>query len=84
VFHPWPLVNIRFRPFSGYGRRVGIRHLWVCADIDALHVVAELDGDSVGVEGVDGMDKAVVDDVRNMEAAFSCQRSSSVSTPKET
>jgi hypothetical protein len=27
--------------------------------------VAELDGDSIGVEGIDGVDEAVVDHVRN-------------------
>jgi hypothetical protein len=48
--------------------RLGIGHLGVLSDIDALSVVTELDRDAIGIETIDRVNKAVVNDIRHVES----------------
>ncbi len=58
-----------FRPLlCGLGG-LDIAHIGVLANINALDIVTEFNGDAVGIESIDGMDKTVVDDLRNMESS---------------
>ena len=66
-FHPGPLMEAGFRPFSGDIRWGGIHYLWVLADIHTLHIVTKLDRYAIGVEGINGMDETMVDHFRNPE-----------------
>jgi hypothetical protein len=64
------------------------RHFRMRLAINSSHIVIELDGDAMGVVGIEGMDKSVVDSLGHPERCdfkpvFSSQSASSVSTPME-
>lgn len=63
-----PLVDLGLRTLARHLRWLAVCHLGVSPDIDALHIVTELDRHAVGVKTVDRMDKTVVDDIRHMES----------------
>ena len=63
-----PMIRLWVRALSGDGGRGRIDHPRVFSDIYGLYIEAEFYRNAVGVERIDGMNKAVVYGLRNPES----------------